>query len=121
MAPYETWIHVVDIDAFLRRENLARSVDLVNEKLRGTKRIDLFECARLDSRVSVEETIATLAKFKDQGKFDHIGMSECSAETLRRGHKVCIRSLVERTWIYVLWIVDSSDQHRGDRNQPLFV
>jgi len=77
------------------RENLARSVDLVNEKLRGTKRLDLFECARLDSKVSVEETIATLAKLKDQGRFDYIGMSECSAETLRRGHKIHPISIVE--------------------------
>ncbi|KAH0832342.1 NADP-dependent oxidoreductase domain-containing protein [Lanmaoa asiatica] len=63
-------------------------INLVKEKLRGTKPLDLFECTRLDSKVSVEETIATFAKLKDEGKFDHIGMSECSAETLHRGHEV---------------------------------
>ncbi|KAF8557518.1 Aldo/keto reductase [Imleria badia] len=76
-------------------ENLARSVSLINAKLRGTKRLDLFECARVDPKVSVEDTIATLVKLKDQGKFDHIGMSECSAKTLRRGHKVHPISIVE--------------------------
>jgi len=36
---------------------LRRSVELINEKLRGTKRLDLFECARVDSKVPVEESI----------------------------------------------------------------
>ena len=31
-------------------------VNLINEKLRGTKRLDLFQCARVDSQVSVKET-----------------------------------------------------------------
>lgn len=112
---------VADVEAslFSRPENLARSVDLVNEKLRGTKRLDLFECARVDLEVSVDETIATLAKFKAEGKFDHIGMSECSAQTLRRGHKVrmgLVCALVHRDvlGLDVPWVVDSSDQHRGD-------
>ncbi|KAH0832367.1 NADP-dependent oxidoreductase domain-containing protein [Lanmaoa asiatica] len=76
-------------------ENLARSVNLVNEKLRGTKRLDLFQCARVDLDVPVEVSIAALAKLKNEGKLDHIGMSECSAETLRRGHKVHPISVVE--------------------------
>lgn len=63
------------------------------------KRLDLFECARVDSKVSVEETIAILAKFKDEGMFDHVGMSECSAETLRRAHKVRMRFL----WCACTW------------------
>ena len=61
----------------------------MNEKLRGTKRLDLFECARVDPDVPVEVSIAALAKLKSEGKLDHIGMSECGAETLRRAHKVC--------------------------------
>lgn len=61
---------------------------MVNEKLRGTKRLDLFQCARVDPNVPVEVSIAALAKLKSEGKLDHIGMCECSAETLRRGHQV---------------------------------
>jgi pyridoxine 4-dehydrogenase len=76
-------------------ENLTRSVNLVNEKLRGTKRLDLFQCARVDPDVPVEVSIAALAKLKGEGKLDHIGMSECSAETLRRGHKIHPISVVE--------------------------
>ncbi|KAI9065148.1 aldo/keto reductase [Trametes sanguinea] len=69
-------------------ENLRRSVDNINAALRGTKRVDLFECARVASNVPVEDAIKTLVQLKNEGKFDHIGMSECSAATLRRGNAV---------------------------------
>ncbi|KAG2158388.1 NADP-dependent oxidoreductase domain-containing protein [Suillus bovinus] len=68
--------------------NLRRSVELINEKLRGTKRLDLFQSARVDPNVSLEESIRTLVELKQEGKLDHIGMSECSAETLRRGNAI---------------------------------
>ncbi|PCH38099.1 aldo/keto reductase [Wolfiporia cocos MD-104 SS10] len=69
-------------------ENLRRSVDNINRALRGTKKLDLFECARVDPKRPIEETIKTLAGLIKEGKFDHIGMSECSAATLRRAHAV---------------------------------
>ncbi|TBU40036.1 Aldo/keto reductase [Dichomitus squalens] len=55
-------------------ENLRRSVDACLAALRGTKKIDLFETARVDPN--------------EEGKFDHIGMSECRAETLRKAHAI---------------------------------
>ena len=71
--------------------NLRRSVELINEKLRGTKRLDLFQSARVDTNVPIEQAIATLVELKKEGKLDHIGMSECSAATLRRGNSVSHR------------------------------
>jgi pyridoxine 4-dehydrogenase len=71
-------------------EILRRSVDYINEKLRGTKWIDLFDCARIDIKVSVEETVKSLAELVKEDKFDHMGLSEVSAETLRRGNAVRI-------------------------------
>ncbi|OAX43581.1 Aldo/keto reductase [Rhizopogon vinicolor AM-OR11-026] len=65
-----------------------RSVELINEKLRGTKRLDLYECARIDPKVPLEESIRALVELKKEGKLDHIGMSECSADSLRRGNAV---------------------------------
>ena len=50
--------------------------------------MDLFECARVAKNVPVEDAIKTLVELKNEGKFDHIGMSECSAATLRRGNAV---------------------------------
>ncbi|RPD66272.1 aldo/keto reductase [Lentinus tigrinus ALCF2SS1-7] len=78
-----------------RRINLRRSVDTINEKLGGIKKMDLFECARVPGNASIEDVIKTLAKLKDEGKFTHIGMSECSAATLRRGHSVHPIAVVE--------------------------
>lgn len=67
--------------------NLRRSVDTIIEKL-GGKRLDMFECARVDPKVPVEIVMETLNKLKGEGKFEHIAMSECSAATLRRAAKV---------------------------------
>ena len=36
----------------------------------------------------IEDTIGALAKLVKEGKIKYIGLSECSAETLRRAHKV---------------------------------
>ncbi|TFK84623.1 aldo/keto reductase [Polyporus arcularius HHB13444] len=69
-------------------ENLRRSVDTINEKLGGIKKMDLFECARVPSDVPIEEVIKTLTGLKEEGKFSYIGMSECSAATLRKAHSV---------------------------------
>lgn len=60
----------------------------VNTALRGTKRLDLFECARVDPTRPIEEVIRDLQVLVKEGLFDHIGMSECSAETLRRANSV---------------------------------
>ena len=63
-------------------------MNAINTALRGTKRLDLFECARVDPNYSVEHTIRVLSGFVKEGLFDHIGMSECSAESLRKGNAV---------------------------------
>jgi aryl-alcohol dehydrogenase-like predicted oxidoreductase len=39
-------------------------------------------------KFAIEDTITTLKTLVEEGKFDHIGVSETSAETLRRAHKV---------------------------------
>jgi len=69
-------------------EGLRRSVGNILSKLRGKKHLDMFECARVDSTRPIEEAIGVFAKLIKEGKFDHIGMSECSAATLRRAHAV---------------------------------
>ncbi|KAL7282015.1 hypothetical protein ACG7TL_003482 [Trametes sanguinea] len=76
-------------------EDLRRSVDICIKALRGTKKIDLFEPARIDRDVSIEDTMHALVEMVREGKFDHIGLSECSAATLRRGYAVYPISVVE--------------------------
>ncbi|KAL5524939.1 hypothetical protein ACEPAF_8808 [Sanghuangporus sanghuang] len=69
-------------------ENLKRSVDNILAKLRGTKKLDLFECARVDKNYPIEDTIKALSGFVAEGKFDYIGLSESKASTVRRANAV---------------------------------
>ena len=68
-------------------ENLRRSVDYILEKLRGTKSLDLFECARYDATYPLEDSLKVLQGFIKEGKFKYIGLSEVSAATVRRAHR----------------------------------
>ncbi len=52
------------------------------------KRVDLFEMTRVDPKIPLEEMMQTLVQPKNEGKCDHIGMSECRAETLRKANEV---------------------------------
>ncbi|KAI0363829.1 aldo/keto reductase [Pilatotrama ljubarskyi] len=76
-------------------ENLRRSVDVSIAALRGKKKIDVFQPARVDKAVSIEDTVKALVELKNEGKFDHIGLSECAAATVRRAHAVYPISIVE--------------------------
>jgi len=76
-------------------ENLRRSVDNINKHLRGFKKLDLFECARVDPKIPVEDAIHTLSQLVKEGKFDYIGLSEVRADTLRRANAVHPIAVVE--------------------------
>lgn len=71
------------------------SVTAVNTALRGTKRVDLFECARVDPSRPIEDIIRDLQVLVKEGLFDHIGMSECNVATLRRANAVYPITIVE--------------------------
>ena len=64
-------------------------MDNIIRALGPNKRLDLFEPARLDASVPLEEIMGTLSSLVKEGKFDHIGLSEIKASTLRRAHAVC--------------------------------
>ena len=70
-------------EAFVRAsvENCVKILD-------GKKKIDIFECARVDPAVPVESTIGTLAKLVQEGRIGGIGLSECNAQTIKRAVKV---------------------------------
>ncbi|KAI9063462.1 aldo/keto reductase [Trametes sanguinea] len=76
-------------------ENIRRSVESCVAALRGTKTIDVFQPARIEKAVPIEETMKTLVELKNEGKFNHIGLSECAAATLRRAHAVHPIAIVE--------------------------
>lgn len=54
----------------------------------GVDQIDLYYQHRVDPKTPIEETVAALKELQDEGKIRFIGLSEVSAETLRRAHKV---------------------------------
>lgn len=54
----------------------------------GTDYVDLYYVHRLDKDQPIEITIAELKKLKEAGKIKHIGLSEASADSLRRASGV---------------------------------
>lgn len=52
----------------------------------GTEVIDLYYLHRWDKKIPVEESVGALGDLLRQGKIRGIGLSEVSAETLRRAH-----------------------------------
>lgn len=54
----------------------------------GISTIDLYYYHRMDPKVPIEKTVEAMAQLKKEGKIKYLGLSECSADTLRRAHKV---------------------------------
>lgn len=54
----------------------------------GTDHVDLYYLHRIDPDVPIEETVGALAELVAEGKVGHIGLSEASAQTIRRAHAV---------------------------------
>lgn len=54
----------------------------------GIDTIDLYYCHRIDDKTPVEHTVRAMADLKKEGKIRYLGLSECSAATLRRAHAV---------------------------------
>lgn len=61
-----------------------------NESLErlGIDQIDLYYQHRVDDKVPIEETVGAMVELKKQGKIRYLGLSECSAATLRRAYAV---------------------------------
>lgn len=76
--------------AFLRRE-----VEALAKSAQGKWKIDIFEAARVDPNVPIEETVKELAELVKEGKIGGIGLSECSAATIKRAAKVARIESVE--------------------------
>ncbi len=54
----------------------------------GVDHIDLYYQHRVDKTVPIEETVGAMAELVSAGKVRHLGLSEASAETIRRAHGV---------------------------------
>ncbi|KAI9808641.1 MAG: hypothetical protein M1825_003792 [Sarcosagium campestre] len=65
-----------------------RSVDECVRVLAGKKKLDIFECARVDPNTPIETTVAVLGELVKEGKIGGVGLSEVSGESIRRAAKV---------------------------------
>jgi aryl-alcohol dehydrogenase-like predicted oxidoreductase len=54
----------------------------------GTDYVDLYQPARLDRRVPIEETVGAIAEMIEAGYVRYLGLSEMGPETIRRAHAV---------------------------------
>ena len=50
--------------------------------------IDLYQPARVDTSVPIEETVGAISELIKDGKVKYLGLSEVNSEQLRRAHKV---------------------------------
>lgn len=67
----------------------------------GVDHIDLYYQHRVDKTVPIEETVGAMAELVQAGKVKHLGLSEASADTVRRAHAVHPISALQTE--YSLW------------------
>ena len=73
---------------------IRQAVELSLKRL-NIETIDLYYAHRIDPTIPVEETVGTMAELVKEGKVRYLGLSECSAESLRRACAVHPISAVE--------------------------
>jgi aryl-alcohol dehydrogenase-like predicted oxidoreductase len=70
--------------------------------------IDLYYQHRVDHDVPIEETVGAMASLIDAGKVRYLGLSEASADTVRRAHAVHPISALQSE--YSIWSRDIEDE-----------
>jgi aryl-alcohol dehydrogenase-like predicted oxidoreductase len=68
-----------------RPEYVRSACDASLQRL-GVDHIDLYYQHRVDKTVPIEETVGAMKALVEAGKVRHLGLSEASAETIRRAH-----------------------------------
>lgn len=81
----------------------ARSIDESLARLR-VDHVDLWYLHRVDPATPIEETVGAMAEAVQAGKVRHLGLSEASAESLRRAHAVHPITALQSEWS--LWTRD---------------
>jgi aryl-alcohol dehydrogenase-like predicted oxidoreductase len=74
----------------------------------GIETIDLYYQHRVDPKVPIEETVGEMARLVEEGKVRFLGLSEASAETVRRAHRVHPISALQSE--YSLWTRDVEEE-----------
>jgi aryl-alcohol dehydrogenase-like predicted oxidoreductase len=74
----------------------------------GVDHIDLYYLHRTDAKTPIEDTVGAMAALVREGKVKHLGLSEASAETVRRAHAVHPIAAIQSE--YSLWTRDPEDE-----------
>jgi aryl-alcohol dehydrogenase-like predicted oxidoreductase len=88
-------------------ENARRACEGSLKRL-GVDHIDLFYQHRVDPNVPIEETVGAMAELVRDGMVRYLGLSEASAETIRRAHATHPITAVQSE--YSLWTRDPEDE-----------
>lgn len=80
-----------------------RSIDESLARL-GVDHVDLWYLHRVDPQVPIEETVGAMAQAVHAGKVRFLGLSEASADSLRRAHAVHPITALQSEWS--LWTRD---------------
>jgi len=83
----------------------------------GIETLDVFCMSRVDPNVPVEESVRGMAELVKEGKTRFISLSECSAESLRRGSAV--HPLASLQMEYSLFSRDAEEQGQIDACREL--
>jgi aryl-alcohol dehydrogenase-like predicted oxidoreductase len=86
-----------------RPEYVTRAWEASLRRLR-TDHIDLYYQHRVDPNVPIEDTVGAMSRLVEQGKVRYLGLSEASADTIRRAHAVHAITAVQSE--YSLWSRD---------------
>jgi aryl-alcohol dehydrogenase-like predicted oxidoreductase len=96
-----------------KRRGISGKPDYVRASCEGSlkrlnvERIDLYYQHRVDPATPIEETVGAMAELVKAGKVRYIGLSEPSAETIRKAHQVHAITAVQSE--YSLWSRDPED------------
>jgi aryl-alcohol dehydrogenase-like predicted oxidoreductase len=74
----------------------------------GVDYVDLYYQHRADPNVPIEETVGAMAELVGEGKVRHLGLSEASADTIRRAAAVHPIAALQSEWS--LWSRDIEDE-----------
>lgn len=77
----------------------------------GVDHLDLYYLHRVDPQVPIEETVGAMADLVHAGKVRYLGLSEASAATLERVHKVHPINALQTE--YSLWTRDPEAEANG--------
>jgi aryl-alcohol dehydrogenase-like predicted oxidoreductase len=70
--------------------------------------IDLYYQHRVDPQVAIEETVGAMSRLIEEGKVRHLGLSEASAQTIRRAQAVHPIAALQSE--YSLWTRDVEEE-----------